>query len=76
MKGKFYKLEGIPNNTVYVYEVTKTDIKFLAFFNGNNKGLEAIPHTASIKLKKDFKKIKGCFNPCDSLMQLINEFLN
>ena len=73
MKG-FYKLDGVPNKTAYVYSVTKEHIKFLAFFNEGN-GLKAHKHTAHIKSKRDFKKMQECFSPTHKVHELINEAL-
>ena len=73
MKGKFYNVEYIPNKLVYVYETTKEDIKFLAFFNVGN-GVKAIKHCINKKSKSDFKEQKN-YVPIQSIINLINDEL-
>lgn len=70
-KETFYNLEFIPNKLVYVYEIGKTEIKFLAFFNCAKYGFKAHKHTLDIKSKKEFKKIKTCFNPNEQIKEMI-----
>jgi hypothetical protein len=74
MKG-FYKLDYVPNKLAYVYEVTKTEIAFLAFFN-EGSGMKAVKHSVSKKLSNDFKKHQTCFNPISEINNLITEALN
>ena len=75
MTGKFYTLDYVPNKLVYVYEVTKEEIKFLAFFNDKGNGMKAIKHSVNKKSKKDFGKPKKCFKPIPQVQQMINETL-
>lgn len=74
MKGKFFNLEYIPNKLVYVYETTKEDIKFLAFFNLKGNGMKAIKHQINKKSKSDFKELKN-YTPIQSIINLINDEL-
>ena len=73
MKSKFFNIEYIPNKLVYVYEVTKDEILFLAFFNEGN-GMKAIKHCINKKSKSDFKEQKN-YTPIQSIIDLINNEL-
>jgi hypothetical protein len=76
MKGNFYRLEYIPNKMAYVYETTKKEIKFLAFLKEKDSIFKAIPHSVSIKLKRDFVKPKNCYVPHEEIKTLIKNFLD
>jgi hypothetical protein len=69
---KFYELSYIPNKLVYVYEVYKNEILFLAFFNENGS-FKAIRHSVNKKLKRDFKKTPKCFEPNKNIIKLIEQ---
>lgn len=76
LANKYYQVNYIPNKTVYVYEITKTEIKFIAFFKEKDSEFKAISHNVPIKSKKDFKPVKDCFNPTDIIKDLVNSFIN
>jgi len=75
MKANFYRVEYVPNKLVYVYETSKQEIKFLAFFKEKDSVFKAIPHSVSIKLKRDFVKPKNCYVPHEEIKTLIDKFL-
>tara|TARA_R110000772_G_scaffold268686_3_gene397521 strand:+ start:6049 stop:6285 length:237 start_codon:yes stop_codon:yes gene_type:complete len=76
MTNKFYTLDYVPHKLAYVYEVTKEEIKFLAFFNDKGNGMKAVKHSVSKKSKKDFRKPKKCYIPIPQVQKMINEALN
>ena len=76
MTGKFYTLDYVPHKLAYVYEVTKEEIKFLAFFNDKGNGMKAVKHSVSKKSKRDFGKPKKCYTPIPQGQQMIDEALN
>lgn len=75
MKGKFFNVEYIPNKLVYVYEITKDEILFLAFFNECGNGMRAIKHQINKKSKTDFKELKN-YNPISPVLKMIETELN
>ena len=75
MIGQFYTLDYVPNKLAYVYEVTKEEIKFLAFFNDKGNGMKAVKHSVNKKNKGDFSKIKKCYTPIPQVEQMIDEAL-
>lgn len=76
MVGKFYTIDYIPNNLAYVYEVTKKEIKFLAFFNDDGKGMRAVKHSVDRESsKRDFSKPKKDFRTTARIQEMIDEVL-
>jgi hypothetical protein len=74
MNGRYYKVDYIPNKLVYVYETTKEDIKFLAFFSEKGTGMKAIKHSINkTSSKRDFKKIN--FTPDQKILDMIEQEL-
>jgi len=76
MTGNFYKLDYVPNKLAYVYEVTKEEIKFLAFFNDKGNGVRAIKHSINKKWKQNFKELKECYTPIPQVKQMIEEAMD
>lgn len=72
MIGNFYSLDYIPNKLIYVYEITKDEIKFLGFFRKYRDKMIAVKHSINKKSKKDIKEYKP-FNPSTEVKHMINE---
>ena len=75
MIGKFYNIEYIPNRLAYVYEVTKEEINFLAFFSENGDGLKAIKHSVNKALRKDFRTPSRGYKSTPQINELITNVL-
>ena len=71
MKGKFFTVDYVPNKLVYVYDTTPNEILFLAFFKDpKDTEMQAHKHSASKKMKSDFKTYKN--TPIQSVLDLVN----
>lgn len=73
MIGNFYNLDYMPNRLVYVYEITKTDICYMAFFKLKGEELKVHKHKVSKSSKREFKAIN--YTPIQQILDLVKAAL-